>query len=119
MNKAPTDPKWSDDPGVKTYRAFFEKYLAGSDITNTSYLAGYQQGILLEQILKQCGDDLSRANIIKQAKSLKDFVQPTALPGIRINTSATNNMVWTQLQLQRWTGKSWEKVSDVLDAGSE
>lgn len=67
MNKDPTDPKWSDDPGVKAYRAFFEKYLAGSDITNTSYLAGYQQGVLLEQILKQCGDDLSRANIIKQA----------------------------------------------------
>jgi branched-chain amino acid transport system substrate-binding protein len=119
MNKDPTDPKWSDDPGVKAYRAFFEKYLAGSDITNTSYLAGYQQGVLLEQILKQCGDDLSRANIIKQAKSLKDFVQPTALPGISINTSATNNMVWTQLQLQRWTGTTWEKVSEVLDAGSE
>jgi len=118
-NKDPTDPKWSDDAGVKAYRAFFEKYLAGSDITNTSYLAGYQQGVLLEQILKQCGDDLSRANIVKQAKSLKDFVQPTALPGIRINTSATNNMVWTQLQLQRWTGTTWEKVSEVLDAGSE
>ena len=119
MNKDPTDPKWSDDLGVKAYRAFFEKYLAGSDITNTSYLAGYQQGVLLEQILKQCVDDLSRANIIKQAKSLKDFVQPTALPGISINTSATNNMVWTQLQLQRWTGTTWEKVSEVLDAGSE
>ncbi len=118
-NKDPTDPKWSDDAGVKAYRAFFEKYLAGSDITNTSYLAGYQQGVLLEQILKQCGDDLSRANIVKQAKSLKDFVQPTALPGIRINTSATNNMVWTQMQLQRWNGKTWEKVSDVLEAGSE
>jgi branched-chain amino acid transport system substrate-binding protein len=46
-------------------------------------------------------------------------VQPTALPGISINTSATNNMVWTQLQLQRWTGTTWEKVSEVLDAGSE
>jgi branched-chain amino acid transport system substrate-binding protein len=119
MNKDPTDPRWSDDPGVKAYRAFFEKYLAGSDITNSSYLAGYQQGVLLEQTLKQCGDDLSRANIIKQAKSVKDFVQPTALPGIKVNTSATNNMVWTQLQLQRWTGTTWQKVSDVLDAGSE
>ena len=119
MNKDPTDPMLSEDPGVKAYRAFFKKYLSGSDITNTSYLAGYQQGVLLEQILKQCGDDLSRANIIKQAKSLKDFVQPTALPGIRINTNATNNMAWTQLQLQRWTGKTWEKVSEVLDAASE
>ena len=119
MNKDPTDPKWGDDAGVKTYRAFFEKYLAGADITNTSYLAGYQQGVLLEQILKQCGDDLSRANIIKQAKSLRDFVLPTALPGVKINTSASNNMIWTQMQLQRWNGASWDQFGDILDAASE
>jgi len=118
-NKDPTDPKWNDDAGIKAYRAFFGKYLAGSDITNTSYLAGYQQGILLEQILRQCGDDLSRANILKQAKSLKDFVQPTALPGIKINTTAANNMVWTQLQLQRWNGTTWDNVGEVLDSGAE
>ncbi|MFL6790298.1 MAG: ABC transporter substrate-binding protein [Bradyrhizobium sp.] len=119
MNKDPNDPRWSNDAGTKAFHAFFEKYLAGADITNTSYLSGYQQGMLLEQIIKQCGDDLSRANIIKQAKALKDFVQPTALPGIKINTSATNNMVWTQLQLQRWNGSSWEPVGEILDAGSE
>src|SRR3984957_10472611 len=103
-NKDPNDPRWSDDAGVKDYRAFFEKYLSGADITNTSYLTGYQQGMVLEQILKQCGNDLSRANIATQAKSLKDFVLPTALPGITINTSATSNMVWTQMRLQRWNG---------------
>jgi branched-chain amino acid transport system substrate-binding protein len=118
-NKDPNDPRWSDDAGIKAYRAFFEKYLAGADITNTSYQTGYMQGMLLEQILKQCGDDFSRANIIKQAKSLKDFVLPTALPGIRINTSASNNMVWTQMQLQRWNGTSWEQFGEILDAGSE
>src|SRR5882757_331764 len=119
MNKDPTDLKWSDDPGVKTYRAFFDRYLAGSDITNTSYLTGYQQGLVLEQILKQCGDDLSRDNVIKQAKSLKDIALPTALPGIRINTSDSNNMIWTQLQLQRWTGTRWEQFGEILDASSE
>ena len=118
-NKDPNDPRWSDDAGIKAYRAFFEKYLAGADITNTSYQTGYMQGMLLEQILKQCGDDFSRANIVKQAKSLKDFVLPTALPGIRINTSAGNNMVWTQMQLQRWNGSSWEQFGEILDAGSE
>jgi branched-chain amino acid transport system substrate-binding protein len=115
-NKDPNDAKWSEDEGIKAYRAFFEKYLAGADITNTSYLTGYQQGMVLEQILKQCGDDLSRANIIRQAKSLKDFTLQTALPGIRINTSATNNMVWTQMRLQRWTGTSWEQFGEILDA---
>jgi ABC-type branched-subunit amino acid transport system substrate-binding protein len=118
-NKDPNDPKWQDDSGVKAYREFFEKYLAGADITNTSYLTGYMQGMVLEQILKQCGNDLSRANIATQAKSLKDLVLPTALPGIKINTSATSNMVWTQMRLQRWNGASWDQFGEVLDAASE
>ena len=75
--------------------------------------------MVLGQILKQCGDDVSRDNIIKQAKSLKNLVLPTALPGVLINTGADNNMVWTQLQLQRWTGTRWEQFGDILDAGSE
>ena len=117
-NKDPNDQKWANDDGVKAYRAFFEKYLAGADITNTSYLTGYQQGMVLEQILKQCGDDLSRENIIKQAKSLKDLALPTALPGVRIETGEGNNMIWTQLQLQRWTGTGWEQFGEVLDSRS-
>jgi branched-chain amino acid transport system substrate-binding protein len=118
-NKDPTDPTWDNDEGIKAYRAFFAKYLPGADISNTSYLTGYQQGILLEQILKQCGDDLSRDNILRQSKSLRDVVIPTALPGIVVNTSPTNNMVWTQMRLQRWNGTSWELFGDVLDARSE
>jgi branched-chain amino acid transport system substrate-binding protein len=118
-NKDPNDQKWTDDEGMKAYRAFFERYLAGSDITNTSYLTGYQQGMVLEQILKQCGDDLSRENIIKQAKSLKNLVLPTALTGVKLNTSESNNMIWTQLQLQRWTGTRWEQFGEILDASSE
>jgi ABC-type branched-subunit amino acid transport system substrate-binding protein len=119
FNKDPNDPKWSDDAGVKAYREFFKKYLAGADMTNTSYLTGYEQGMLLEQILRQCGNDLSRENVARQAKSIKDFVLPTALPGIRINTSATSNMVWTQMQLQRWNGTSWDQFGEVLGAASE
>ena len=118
-NKDPTDPMWDNDEGIKAYRAFFAKYLPGADISNTSYLTGYQQGILLEQILRQCGDDLSRDNIVRQAKSLRDVVIPTALPGITVNTSPTNNMVWTQMRLQRWNGTSWELFGDVLDARSD
>jgi len=117
--KDPTDSKWNDDAGMKAYRAFFAKYLAGSDIGDTNYLTGYQQGMILEQILKQCGNDLSRENIVKQAKSLKDLVLPTSMPGISINTSATNNMIWTQLQLQRWSGTNWEQFGEVLDIKSE
>lgn len=117
--KDPTDSKWDNDAGMKQYRAFFDKYLSGSDIGDTNYLTGYQQGLVLEQLLKQCGDDLSRENVLKQAKSLKDVVLPTAMPGIKINTTDKVNQLWTQLQLQRWSGSNWEQFGDVLDAKSE
>ena len=67
------------------------------------------------------GDDrpARQLPLVKQAKSLKDLVLPTALPGISINTSATSNMVWTQLQLQRWSGTNWELFGEVLDVRSE
>ncbi len=119
INKDIVDPQWKDDPAMQTYRAFLDKYLPGVDVTNGSYLTGYQQGILLEQILKQCGNDLSRKNILAQAKNLRDFVVPTALPGIKVNTSETENMIWTQMRLQRWTGTTWEAFGDVLDAKSD
>jgi branched-chain amino acid transport system substrate-binding protein len=118
-NKDPNDPKWGNDEGIKQYRVFFEKYLPGSDIGNSSYLAGYQQGMILEQILRQCGNDLSRENILKQAKRLTNLRLPTAMPGIAINTTDQVNMVWTQMRLQRWTGRSWEQFGDVLDSLSD
>ena len=118
-NKDALDESWKSDPGVQAYRAFFDKYLQGADLSNGSYLTGYQQGLVLEQILKQCGDDLSRKNILAQAKSLRDFVVPTALPGVKVNTSETENMIWTQMRLQRWTGSAWEAFGDVLDAKSD
>ena len=118
-NKDPNDPKWGNDEGIKQYRVFFEKYLPGSDIGNSSYLAGYQQGMILEQILRQCGNDLSRDNILKQAKRLTNLRLPTAMPGIAINTTDQVNMVWTQMRLQRWTGSSWEQFGDVLDSLSD
>jgi branched-chain amino acid transport system substrate-binding protein len=118
-NKDILDPVWKDDPAMLAYKAFFDKYLSGADITNGSYHTGYQQGMVLEQILKQCGNDLSRKNILAQAKNLRDFVLDTSLPGIKVNTSETENMIWTQMRLQRWTGASWEAFGDVLDARSE
>ncbi|OCK54455.1 ABC transporter substrate-binding protein [Bradyrhizobium sp. LMTR 3] len=118
-NKDVLDSTWKDDPGMQAFRGFFDKYLPGADITNGSYLTGYQQGVLLEQILKQCGNDLSRKNILAQAKNLKDFIVPTALPGIKVNTTDTENMIWTQMRLQRWSGTSWQAFGEVLDARSE
>lgn len=119
MTKDPTDSKWNSDQGMKDYRVFVDKYMPGIDISDTNYIFGYTQGMILEQIIKQCGNDLSRENILKQAKSLKNVSLPSVLPGILVNTSETVNQDFTQMRLQRWTGENWDQFSDVLDAKSE
>lgn len=115
----PTDPQWDNTEGMKNYRIFIDKYMPGADIADGNYLFGYTQAMLLEYLIKQCGNDLSRENIIRQAKSLKNVALPTLLPGISINTSDKINMNYTQMRLQRWTGTRWDLFSQVLDASSE
>jgi branched-chain amino acid transport system substrate-binding protein len=116
ITKDPNDEKWADDAGMKWYRAHFKKYLRGADIGDNNYLFGTQQGQILEQVLKQCGDDLSRENIVRQARNIRGLVLPTLIPGVTINTGPENSMAYTQLQLQRWTGSSWEQFGGVLSA---
>jgi ABC-type branched-subunit amino acid transport system substrate-binding protein len=112
--KDPDDSKWANDDGVKRYRAFMGKYMSGADITDSNYFTGMHQGVILEALLKQCGDDLSRANIAKQARNIKGLALPMSLPGIVVNTSPTNNKMYTQLNLQRWNGKDWDLVGGLL-----
>jgi branched-chain amino acid transport system substrate-binding protein len=115
----PADSQWDQSEGMKNYRAFVDKYLPGIDLSENNYLFGYTQGLLLEQLLKQCGDDLSRPNIIKQARNLRNVTLPTLLPGIAINTTDKINMNYTRMRLQRWTGTHWDLFTEVLDASSE
>ncbi len=117
--KDPNDPKWKDDPGVKAYHAHFAKYLPNADIGDTLYLTGTQQAEVLEQVLKQCGDDLSRENINLQAHSIKNLALPTFLNGVQINTSETNNQAITQLKLRRWNGAAWEEFGEVMSAADK
>jgi branched-chain amino acid transport system substrate-binding protein len=116
MYKDPADAKWKDDKGVLEFVAFLNKYLPGADIADQNYVFGFQQGMILEQLLKQSGNDLSRENIAKQAKSFRDFALPTVLPGIKVNTSEASNQAYTQMQLQRWNGKSWEQFGEIMKA---
>ena len=119
ITKDATDLQWDQDEGMKNFRAFVDKYMPGIDIADNNYLFGYTQGMLLERLIKQCGNDLSRENIIKQARNFHDIVLPTLQPGIRINTSGKINMNYTQMRLQRWTGTHWDLFGEVLDAASE
>lgn len=113
--KDPDDPKWANDPGVKQYLAFMAKYMPGADIADANYFAGMHQGVILEALLKQCGDDLSRENILKQSRNIKGLALPMSLPGIVVNTGPTNNQMYTQSQLQRWNGKNWELFGEVMN----
>ena len=114
--KDQTDPQWAHDPGMTEWRGFMKQYMPDADLTDQNIPYAYAAAGTLMQVLKQCGDNLSRANIMKQAASLTDLELPTLLPGIRINTSAANFHPIRSLQLQRWTGKAWELFGSVISA---
>jgi branched-chain amino acid transport system substrate-binding protein len=117
--KDPTDSIWKDDPGMNQWRAFMAKYMPDADLTDAGPLFGYGVTIALWQVLKQCGTDFSRANIMKQAANLHDLETPVLLPGIKINTSPTNFHPIRQMQLSRWTGENFELFGKVLEGSSD
>ena len=112
--KDSTDPKWQDDPGFKGWSSFMDKYLPGADKSDGGYIAGSQLAATLVQVLKQCGDELTRENVMKQAASLHDFTVPMLLPGITINTSPTDFAPIRQVQMGRFDGEHWELFGPLL-----
>ena len=116
--KDPADPTWKDDAGLKKYLAFMDKYFPEGDKMNTVNTYGYSTAQLLVQVLKQCGDNLTRENVMKQAASLKDVVLDLGLPGMKINTGPNDYRVNKQLQMMRFNGERWELFGPILeDAG--
>ena len=114
--KDPNDPAWADDPGAKEYKAFLQKYVPDGDLRDQGFVNGYNSAMAMLQVLKQCGDDLSSDNILKQALNLKDLELPMLLPGIKINTSGTDHLPVEQMQMMRFDGKQWVRFGEVLDA---
>jgi branched-chain amino acid transport system substrate-binding protein len=118
--KDPTDPTWKDDQNFKDWQAFMEKYFPDGDRTSSFTVYGYAVAHTMVHVLTQCGDDLTRANVMKQAASLKDLTNPMLLPGITINTSATDFFPIEQMRMMRFSGERWELFGPVLsgDVGS-
>ncbi len=108
------DSQWDNDPGMKKWIAFLDKYMPGANKTDGSIVYGYGAAQTLAKVLQMCGDDLTRANVMKQAASLKDFEPDTLLPGVKINTSATDFAPISQLQMQRFKGEKWELFGPVF-----
>ena len=112
--KDPTDPEWDKDPGMNEWRAFMKKYIPNGDLTDGGYVASYGACTTMHQVLKQCGTDFSRENIMKQVANLKNETVPVLLPGITVNTSPTNFHPIRQMQLARWAGKTYQRFGDVI-----
>ena len=116
--KDPTDPRWDDDAGMKTWRTFMAKYYPEGDLKDGGNVAGFGLTLTMLAVLKQCGGDFSRPNLLKQATNLHNLENPVLLPGIKINTGPENYRPIRQLQLMRWTGKTWMLFGDVLEGAN-
>jgi len=108
------DAQWDNDPGMKKFYAFLEKYYPEANKLDGSVVYGYGAAQTMVKVLEMCGDDLTRANVMKQAASLKDFAPDTLLPGVKINTTATDFAPIEQLQMQRFKGEKWELFGDII-----
>jgi branched-chain amino acid transport system substrate-binding protein len=115
--KDPTDAQWKDYPDMKGWNQFLDKYFPDANRADGAVIYAYMEAQALEHVLKACGDNLTRENVMKQAASLKDLELSGLLPGIKLNTSATNFAPISQLQLARFKGETWERFGDIISAG--
>jgi branched-chain amino acid transport system substrate-binding protein len=112
--KDATDPTWKDDPGLKAWNVFMDKYYPDGDRTDNGTIYGYLLAQTLAQVLKQCGDDLTRENVMKQAANLKDLQLDLLLPGISINTGPTDYYPLKQMQMEKFDGARWQLFGPVI-----
>ena len=108
------DPQWDNDPGMKKFYAFLEKYYPEANKLDGSVVYGYGAAQTMAKVLEMSGDNLTRENIMKQAASLKNFAPDTLLPGVTINTSATDFAPIEQLQMMRFKGEKWDLFGDII-----
>jgi ABC-type branched-subunit amino acid transport system substrate-binding protein len=114
--KDPTDPQWKDDAGIKNFDAFLAKYFPEGNREDLYLMTGYNYAQTMVHVLNKCGDDLTRANIMKQAASINGLQLEGLLPGITINTSATDFAPIKQFQLGKFKGERWELFGDVISS---
>jgi branched-chain amino acid transport system substrate-binding protein len=117
--KDPADAEWKNDAGMKAWNEFLDKYYPEANRADAFVMYGYTVAQTLEHVLKSSGDNLTRENVMKQAASLKDLELGGLLPGVKINTSATDFAPISQMQLVKFKGETWERFGEILsgDAG--
>jgi len=113
--KDPSDPAWKDDPAIKEWLSFMDRYYPKGDKGGIAALYGYAAAETLVQVLKQCGDDLSRENVMRQTASLRDYRSAVFLPGIKINTDPENFRPIQHMRLNQFDGLTWQPIGDVIE----
>jgi branched-chain amino acid transport system substrate-binding protein len=114
--KDPTDPQWKEDAGMKGWNAFLDKYFPEADRADASVMYAYTVAQGLVYVLKNCGDDLTRENIMKQAAAIKNLELPGLLPGIKVNTSATDFAPISSVQLMKFKGQTWDRFGEIISS---
>ena len=112
--KDPTDPNWKSDPGLAGWSIFMDKYFPDGDRTSSFPVYAYTAAQAMVQVLRQCGDDVSRKNVMRQSANLKDFELPMMLPGIKINTGPDDYYPIKQMQMERFNGNTFELFGPVI-----
>jgi hypothetical protein len=110
------DPAWKDDQAMKQWSSFVDKYFPGGGKDDGAALYGYASAETLVQVLKQCGDDLSRENVMRQAAALRDYQPSVLLPGITISTGPGDFRPIKQIRLVQFDGRTWQPIGDVIES---
>ena len=113
--KDPTDPSWADDAGMNEWRSFMTRYIPDGDMKDGSFPFAYGIAQTMVQVLKQCGANLTRESVMKEAANIHDFIPATLIPGIKVSTAPDNFHPIRQMQLQRWTGTTWQRFGGVIE----
>ena len=112
--KDPSDPQWRDDSAVKAYLAWAKQRYPEGDPGDWNNVLGYTSAQLMVEVLKHCGDELTREKLLRQATDIKDLQLPMMLPGIKINTSPKDYLPVEQAQLMRFDGERWVRFGDIV-----
>jgi branched-chain amino acid transport system substrate-binding protein len=113
-----TDKQWDDNAEMKAWRAWMDKYMPSANKADANHIYAFGVSFLMHETLKRCGDELTHANLMKQAASFQKFRVPLVLPGILVNTSPTDFYPIQAVQLQRFKGETWELFGEVMHAES-
>ena len=116
--KDATDHQWDNDEEMKAWSAWMDKNMPGANKADANHVYGYAASTLMHETLKRCGDNLTRANLMKQASSIQKFRVPMLLPGITVNTSATDFYPIQAVQLSRFKKDSWDLFGEIMHAES-